>query len=258
MFPDNLVSNTMKKANGTAHATAPARGRPRSFDRDAALERAMQVFWRQGYEATSVSDLTRAMGINPPSLYAAFGDKEQLYLAALERYEQERRESVVRILEEAPSARQAIERLLEEAASEMASGEVWRGCVFRKRLPAPSAREKFRGSIGPSDSSSFAARGAQCAPTHSRSCRLCLRSRGPPTRSRNRPRIERCNHTLSEKCDVLPMNFASIGAMTLAIGGDTEVDATMSTAAVVVVGDGVARRSSGNGVVAINSCRTLA
>ena len=54
------------------------------------------------------------------------------------------------------------------------------------------------------------------------------------------------------------MNFASIGAMTLAIGGDTEVDATMSTAAVVVVGDGVARRSSGNGVVAINSCRTLA
>ena len=119
----------MKKANGTAHATAPARGRPRSFDRDAALERAMQVFWRQGYEATSVSDLTRAMGINPPSLYAAFGDKEQLYLAALERYEQERRESVVRILEEAPSARQAIERLLEEAASEMASGEC-RGCML--------------------------------------------------------------------------------------------------------------------------------
>src|SRR2546423_349080 len=60
MFPDNLVSNTMKKANGTPDATAPARGRPRSFDRHAALERAMQVFWRQGYEATSESDLTRA------------------------------------------------------------------------------------------------------------------------------------------------------------------------------------------------------
>src|SRR5207302_9161879 len=111
MFPDNLVSNTMKKANGTAPATASARGRPRSFDRDAALERAMQVFWHQGYEPTSVSDLTRAMGINPPSLYAAFGDTEQLYLAALDRYEQERPESVVRLLDHTRSARQASERL---------------------------------------------------------------------------------------------------------------------------------------------------
>ena len=119
----------MKKANGAPDAAVPARGRPRSFDRDAALERAMQVFWRQGYEATSVSDLTRAMGINPPSLYAAFGDKEHLYLAALERYEQERRERVVEVLEQAPSARQAIERLLESAANEMASGEC-RGCML--------------------------------------------------------------------------------------------------------------------------------
>src|SRR5438309_11392407 len=106
----------MKRANGKP---VMPRGRPREFDREAALERAMQVFWRHGYEATSVSDLTRAMGINPPSLYAAFGDKEQLYLSAIERYEQGRREVVAQLLDEAPSARQAIERLLAAAAGEL-------------------------------------------------------------------------------------------------------------------------------------------
>src|ERR1022692_1795595 len=63
-----------------------ARGRPRAFDRDAALHRAMELFWRQGYESTSISDLTSAMGITAPSLYAAFGAKERLYLEAVERY----------------------------------------------------------------------------------------------------------------------------------------------------------------------------
>jgi AcrR family transcriptional regulator len=61
-------------------------GRPRGFDPEVALERAMQVFWRKGYAATSVADLTAAMGINPPSLYAAFGNKEALFRKVLERY----------------------------------------------------------------------------------------------------------------------------------------------------------------------------
>lgn len=61
-------------------------GRPREFDLDQALDRAVEVFWRQGYEATSLSDLTVAMGINKPSLYAAFGNKEKLFRRALERY----------------------------------------------------------------------------------------------------------------------------------------------------------------------------
>jgi TetR/AcrR family transcriptional regulator, copper-responsive repressor len=95
------------------------RGRPRSFDRDKALERAMQVFWRQGYEATTVSDLTRAMGINPPSLYAAFGDKEHLYLAALERYQQRRFDAVAKWFDEEPTAKAAVRRLLTEAAREL-------------------------------------------------------------------------------------------------------------------------------------------
>src|SRR6266850_6722939 len=62
-------------------------GRPRSFDLDKALDAAMQVFWREGYEGASLSDLTKAMGINRPSLYAAFGDKESLFRKALNRYD---------------------------------------------------------------------------------------------------------------------------------------------------------------------------
>src|SRR5258706_15642771 len=100
-------------------ATGPAkpRGRPRSFDREASLERAMQVFWKQGYEATSIQDLTRAMRINPPSLYAAFGDKERLFMEAVERYERECGPAGERILDEAPTAPRAIEGLLSGSAS---------------------------------------------------------------------------------------------------------------------------------------------
>ena len=59
-------------------ASPTTRGRPRAFDHDAALEAELELFWRHGYEATSISMLTKAMGISPPSLYAAFGDKRKL------------------------------------------------------------------------------------------------------------------------------------------------------------------------------------
>jgi AcrR family transcriptional regulator len=62
------------------------RGRPREFDTEEALEKALRLFWRQGYEGTSLAQLTEAMGINVPSLYAAFGNKEALFRLALERY----------------------------------------------------------------------------------------------------------------------------------------------------------------------------
>ncbi len=64
----------------------PVRGRPRAFDIDAALDRAVEVFWRHGYEGASLRDLTEAMGINRPSLYAAFGSKEELFRKAVARY----------------------------------------------------------------------------------------------------------------------------------------------------------------------------
>ena len=66
-------------------------GRPRSFCTDTALDRAMTVFWRRGYEGASLAELTDAMGINSPSLYAAFGNKEGLFRAVLERYDERRR-----------------------------------------------------------------------------------------------------------------------------------------------------------------------
>jgi AcrR family transcriptional regulator len=62
------------------------RGRPLSFDRDKVLDAAVQVFWEKGYEGASVGDLTKAMGINPPSLYAKFGNKHGLFLQAIDRY----------------------------------------------------------------------------------------------------------------------------------------------------------------------------
>src|SRR5580765_8758958 len=98
---------------------AKPRGRPLSFDRDAALERAMHVFWERGYEAASISDLTAAMGITPPSLYTAFGDKEHLFLEAIERYGKGPGGFGQRALDEEPTARQAVQRLLDEAATEL-------------------------------------------------------------------------------------------------------------------------------------------
>src|SRR3984893_14058428 len=71
---------------GMKSATSAPLGRPRAFDPDVALDRAMHVFWAKGYEGASLSDLTRAMRINRPSLYAAFGNKEQLFGKVLDRY----------------------------------------------------------------------------------------------------------------------------------------------------------------------------
>src|SRR5438309_3310133 len=117
----------MKRANGKP---VKPRGRPREFDREAALEQAIDVFWRHGYEATSVSDLTAAMGINPPSLYAAFGDKEKLFLEAVERYQQQRRQSVMKVFDEAPTAKEAVRRVLQDAARELACSSHPRGCLL--------------------------------------------------------------------------------------------------------------------------------
>jgi len=86
-------------------------GRPRCFCKDEALDKAMTVFWRQGYEGASLSDLTKAMGINPPSLYACFGSKEGLFKAVLERYDQRREIFMGQVLA-APTAAEVAEAYL--------------------------------------------------------------------------------------------------------------------------------------------------
>jgi AcrR family transcriptional regulator len=88
-----------------------AMGRPRAFDADAALDQAMEVFWRHGYEGATIAQLTEAMGINPPSLYAAFGSKEGLLKAALDRYSA-KRASWMEEIASAPTAREVAERML--------------------------------------------------------------------------------------------------------------------------------------------------
>ena len=106
-----------------------AMGRPRSFDKDKALDQAMEVFWRKGYEGASLSDLTKVMGINPPSLYAAFGNKEGLLKAALDRYA-EQRKGFLRTAFNEPTARKVAECLLRGVADFHTNPDNPPGCLF--------------------------------------------------------------------------------------------------------------------------------
>lgn len=106
------------------------RGRPRSFDRAAALRRAMEVFWARGYDGASMTDLTAAMGINSPSLYAAFGCKEALFREALELYEAGEGGSASRSLEMGPTARAGVEAMLRENATAYTASDRPPGCMI--------------------------------------------------------------------------------------------------------------------------------
>src|SRR5207253_2318901 len=104
-------------------------GRPRSFDLDKALDAALQVFWRKGYEGASLSDLTGAMGINRPSLYAAFGGKEALFRQAVDRYVEGPGAHVRQALEE-PTARAAVERVLRRTVDLLTDPGTPPGCLL--------------------------------------------------------------------------------------------------------------------------------
>jgi AcrR family transcriptional regulator len=132
------------------------RGRPRTFDAGAALEKAITVFWKQGYEGTSLDDLTAAMGINRPSLYAAFGNKESLFQRAVDRY-MEKYKGLIGDVATAPTARQAVMRLLAHTVKNAASGKV-RGCLLvQGALACGEASESIRKALAARRASNEAA-----------------------------------------------------------------------------------------------------
>ncbi len=92
------------------------RGRPRSFDRDAALEKVMKVFWAKGYECAQINDFTAAIGITPPSFYAAFGNKEQAFREAVDYYQRTIGAAPFEVLEKAPTIQEGVRRWLELSA----------------------------------------------------------------------------------------------------------------------------------------------
>ena len=112
-------------------APARPRGRPRSYDPDLALERARDTFWRNGYAATSLDELAAAMGINRPSLYAGFGDKRDLYMAAVERYAADSRTWLAQELSKARPLRTALRAIYRSATAFYLTGDDGpRGCFL--------------------------------------------------------------------------------------------------------------------------------
>ncbi|WP_200932815.1 TetR/AcrR family transcriptional regulator [Brevundimonas sp. Leaf168] len=121
-------------------STQPSRrpGRPLSFDRDIALRQAMLSFWRHGYETTSIADLTVAMGITAPSLYAAFGDKKQLFLEAVRLYAGDP-QAMADGIGAAPSALEAARSLMTAAACTYTGEDTPSGCLMASATASGSA-----------------------------------------------------------------------------------------------------------------------
>jgi AcrR family transcriptional regulator len=106
------------------------RGRPRQFDREAALRRAMEVFWAKGFEGCSMSDLVDAMGINSPSLYAAFGSKEDLYREAVGLYTDTEGGAALRVLQAHESVRDGLRAMFRTSAELYTGAPHPRGCMI--------------------------------------------------------------------------------------------------------------------------------
>jgi AcrR family transcriptional regulator len=124
-----------------------AKGRPREFDVDEALDRALHVFWRRGYEGATLPDLTAAMGINRPSLYAAFGSKEELFRKALDRYVEGPAAFVREALNE-PTARAVAERLLGGTIDLVTDRRNPRGClIVQSALACGETAESVRREV---------------------------------------------------------------------------------------------------------------
>jgi AcrR family transcriptional regulator len=132
-----MKKDTKKKGQGSrslsrssvGRSTGARLGRPRAFDPDMALDAALRLFWMKGYEGTALSDLTAAMGINRPSIYATFGNKEALFRKALDRYSERMTNFTAEALKE-PTARAVAERLLVGTADLLSCPGNPKGCLM--------------------------------------------------------------------------------------------------------------------------------
>jgi TetR/AcrR family transcriptional regulator, copper-responsive repressor len=152
-----MVQKKSKAGSAPPEGTGRTRGRPRQYDPDRALDKAAEAFWKQGYAATSLDDLVAATGMNRPSLYAAFGDKRDLYLSTLKRYQQQSRAIGVQITADDPPLRVFLKRFYEAALDiYLESGETARGCYSISTAPTQAAtdaavRDFLAASIGGTD-----------------------------------------------------------------------------------------------------------
>jgi AcrR family transcriptional regulator len=121
-----------RSAGGTSMA---ARGRPRTFDPDTALRKALDLFWERGYEGTSLNDLAQAMGIASASIYACFGSKEDLFRKVMVLYGTTSGEPPRRALREQPTARAAIHAMLRATADEISRPDTPHGCMLILAAP---------------------------------------------------------------------------------------------------------------------------
>ena len=121
-------------------------GRPRSFDRDTALAAAVEQFWRTGYEETSIAMLTRAMGVTPPSLYAAFGDKDSLFEEASTSYFRRTCDAVDEAATR-PTAREAIATMLDDTARAHTDSDTPLGCLMLTEPRLVAQREVLHGRL---------------------------------------------------------------------------------------------------------------
>ena len=118
-------------------------GRPRSFDRDTALDKAIRLFWEHGYEQTSIADLTQELGISAPSLYAAFGDKQALFKEAVARYEANPA-SVTTAGSAGTTPHEVLRMMLNRACQEYASEAHPRGCLVNTAPELTGNRDQNR------------------------------------------------------------------------------------------------------------------
>src|SRR6516165_8046554 len=125
-----------------AEVAGRVRGRPRQYDPERALAKAADAFWKQGYAATSLDDLVAATGMNRPSLYVAFGDKRDLYLRTLKRYQQQSRAIGAQITADDPPLRVFLKRFYEAALEiYLDSGDEARGCYSISTAPAQAVTD---------------------------------------------------------------------------------------------------------------------